>query len=120
MSTGNKDVMPVNWQEVPDKELGLDKANPEDVAMVKLQEKFQHKQVQEVKEAKKHREAEEAEKKACKAEEAEKRACKAEVWCWEAAVAERQREAEWQREAKRAKEVKKWQHAKSKARPSSA
>ncbi|KAG6327893.1 hypothetical protein ID866_11197 [Astraeus odoratus] len=40
MSSGNKNIVPVNWQEVPDKELGLDKANPKDVAMAKLQEKF--------------------------------------------------------------------------------
>ncbi|KAG6330405.1 hypothetical protein ID866_8684 [Astraeus odoratus] len=78
MSTGNKSVMPINWQEVPDKELGLDKADPEDVTMAKLQEKF------------------------WKAEEAKKRVCKAEAQHWEAAVVERQREAEHQ-EAKRAK-----------------
>ncbi|KAG6328060.1 hypothetical protein ID866_11029 [Astraeus odoratus] len=40
MSTGNKSIMPINWQEVPDKELGLDEANPKDVAMAMLQEKF--------------------------------------------------------------------------------
>ncbi|KAG6326135.1 hypothetical protein ID866_12955 [Astraeus odoratus] len=40
MSSGNKNVVPVNWQEVPDKELGLDKADPKDVTMAELQEKF--------------------------------------------------------------------------------
>ncbi|KAG6328355.1 hypothetical protein ID866_10734, partial [Astraeus odoratus] len=99
MSSGNKNVMPVNWQEVPDKELGLDEADPKDIAMAKLQEK--------------------------EAEEAEKRAHKAEVQHWEVAAIERQREAEWQREAKRqeakrAKEAKKWQCTKSKAEPSGA
>ncbi|KAG6328735.1 hypothetical protein ID866_10354 [Astraeus odoratus] len=79
MSTGNKSIMPINWQEC--------------------------------------REAEEAKKRACEAEEAEKRVHEAEVQHQEAAVVERQREAEWQ-EAKRAKEVKKQQHTKSKARPS--
>ncbi|KAG6327720.1 hypothetical protein ID866_11370, partial [Astraeus odoratus] len=103
MSSGNKNAMPINWQEVPDKELGLDEADPKDVAMAKLQEK----------------EAEEAEKRACKAEEAKKRAQRREV-----AVIERQREAEWQREAKRqeaerAKEAKKRQCAESEAGPSS-
>ncbi|KAG6325976.1 hypothetical protein ID866_13113, partial [Astraeus odoratus] len=100
MSSGNKNVMPINWQEVPNKELGLDKANPKDV--------------QEAEEVKKCREAEEAKKRACEAEEAEKRACKAEAWCWEAAAIERQREA------KRAKEAKKQQCTKSKAGPSGA
>ncbi|KAG6326271.1 hypothetical protein ID866_12818, partial [Astraeus odoratus] len=109
MSSGNKNVMPINWQEVPKKELGLDEANPEDVAMAKLQEK----------------EAEEAEKRVHEAEEAEKRACEAEAQCQEVAVIERQREAEQQREAKRqeakrAKEAKKRQHAESKAGPSGA
>ncbi|KAG6327506.1 hypothetical protein ID866_11583, partial [Astraeus odoratus] len=104
MSSGNKNAVPVNWQEVPDKELGLDKANPEDVAMAKLQEKFQHKQVREAKEVKKRREA----------EEAKKRACEAEVWRQEAAAIERQREAE------RAKEAKKRQRTESKAGPSGA
>ncbi|KAG6326501.1 hypothetical protein ID866_12588 [Astraeus odoratus] len=98
MSSGNKNIVPVNWQEVPDKEVGLDKADPEDITMAKLQEK--------------------------EAEEAEKRAHEAEAWCWEAAVIERQREAEQQREAERqeaerAKEAKKWQCAKSEAGPSS-
>ncbi|KAG6329780.1 hypothetical protein ID866_9309 [Astraeus odoratus] len=106
MSTGNKSVMPINWQEVPNKELGLDKADPKDVAMAKLQEKFWHK------------EAEEAEKRVCEAEEAKKRACEAEVQCWEVAAVERQREAE-QQEAERAKEVKKRQCTESEARPSS-
>ncbi|KAG6328177.1 hypothetical protein ID866_10911 [Astraeus odoratus] len=77
MSSGNKNAMPVNWQEVPDKELGLDEANPEDVAMAKLQEKFRHK------------EAKEAKKRVREAEEAEKRARKAEAWRREAAVIER-------------------------------
>ncbi|KAG6328222.1 hypothetical protein ID866_10867 [Astraeus odoratus] len=76
MSSGNKNVMPVNWQEVPDKELGLDKADPEDAE-----------------EAKKHREA----------KEAEKRMHEAEVQCQEVAVMERQREAEQQRVAEWAK-----------------
>ncbi|KAG6328226.1 hypothetical protein ID866_10863 [Astraeus odoratus] len=120
MSSGNKNIMPVNWQEVPDKELGLD------ITMAKLQEKFQCKWVQEAKEVKKHREAKEAKKRVCEAEEAKKRACKAEVQHWEVAAierqreAEQQREAEWQREAERAKEAKKWQCTKSKARPSGA
>ncbi|KAG6329432.1 hypothetical protein ID866_9657 [Astraeus odoratus] len=107
MSSGNKNVMPINWQEVPDKELGLDDAGPKDVAMAKLQEKFQCKQVQEAEEAKKH----------SKAEEAEKRAHEAEAQCWEVAEAEKQREAEKQ-EAERAKEEKKQQCAESKAGPS--
>ncbi|KAG6327117.1 hypothetical protein ID866_11972 [Astraeus odoratus] len=97
MSTGNKNIVPVNWQEVPNKELGLDKASPEDITM----------------EAKKHREAEEAEKRAHEAEEAEKRVCEAEAQHQEVAVVERQREAEWQREAEqqeaeRAKEKCEW------------
>ncbi|KAG6326768.1 hypothetical protein ID866_12321, partial [Astraeus odoratus] len=109
MSSGNKNAVPVNWQEVPDKELGLDKADPKDVAMAKLQEK----------------EAKEAEKRACEAEEAKKRACEAEARRREVAVIERQREAEQQREAERqeaerAKEAKKRQRAKSEAGPSSA
>ncbi|KAG6330704.1 hypothetical protein ID866_8385 [Astraeus odoratus] len=74
MSTSNKSIESVNWQEVPNAELGWDEANPEDVSLVKLQEKYQHKQVWEAKEAKKCLEAEEAEKRACEAEEAEKRA----------------------------------------------
>ncbi|KAG6328290.1 hypothetical protein ID866_10799 [Astraeus odoratus] len=103
MSSGNKNVESVNWQEVPEIKLGWDEANPEDVTMAKLQEKFQHK----------------------RAEEAMKRAHKAEAWHQEAAVVERQREAEQQREAKkqeaeRAKEAKKQQCAKSEARPSGA
>ncbi|KAG6328488.1 hypothetical protein ID866_10601 [Astraeus odoratus] len=123
MSSGNKNVMPINWQEVPNKELGLDEANPEDIAMAKLQEKFQHKQVQEA-EAKKCREAKEAEKRVCEAEEAEKRVHEAEAQHWEVAAIERQREAEQQREAERqeaerAKEAKKQQRAKSEAGPSS-
>ncbi|KAG6326945.1 hypothetical protein ID866_12144, partial [Astraeus odoratus] len=125
MSSGNKNAVPVNWQEVPDKELGLDKADPEDVAMAKLQEKFRHKWVQEAKEAKKCREAEEAEKRAREAKEAKKRVCEAEARRREAAVIERQREAEQQREAKRqeaerAKEAKKQQCAESEAGPSGA
>ncbi|KAG6331330.1 hypothetical protein ID866_7760 [Astraeus odoratus] len=40
MSTSNKNVMPINWKEVLDNELGWDEADPEDVTMVKLQEKF--------------------------------------------------------------------------------
>ncbi|KAG6326112.1 hypothetical protein ID866_12977, partial [Astraeus odoratus] len=106
MSSGNKNAMPVNWQEVPNKELGLDEANPKD-------------------EVKKCREAKEAKKRVHKAEEAEKRVHKAEARCQEAAAIERQREAEQQREAERqeaerAKEAKKQQHAKSEAGPSSA
>ncbi|KAG6328888.1 hypothetical protein ID866_10200 [Astraeus odoratus] len=88
MSSGNKNVMPVNWQEVPNKELGLDKADPKDW-------------VQEAKEVKKHREAKKAEKRGCEAEEAEKRAHKAEAQHQKVAVIERQRKAEQQREAER-------------------
>ncbi|KAG6327800.1 hypothetical protein ID866_11289, partial [Astraeus odoratus] len=91
MSSGNKNIVPINWQEVPDKELGLDEADPEDVAMAKLQEKAHEAEVQhqEVAVIERQREAE-----------------------W-------QREAERQ-EAKRAKEAKKQQCTKSEARPSSA
>ncbi|KAG6327889.1 hypothetical protein ID866_11200 [Astraeus odoratus] len=125
MSSGNKNAMPINWQEVPNKELGLDEADPKDVTMAKLQEKFRCKRVQEAEEAKKCREAKEAKKRAREAKEAKKRACEAEVWCWEVAATERQREAEQQREAERqeaerAKEAKKRQHAESKAGPSGA
>ncbi|KAG6329341.1 hypothetical protein ID866_9748 [Astraeus odoratus] len=100
MSTSNQNVMPINWQEVPDKELGWDEADPEDIAMAKLQQKFWCKQVWEAEEAKRCREAEEVEKGVHEAEEA---------WHWKVAEAERQREAE--------KEPKKWQHTKSKAGP---
>ncbi|KAG6325858.1 hypothetical protein ID866_13231, partial [Astraeus odoratus] len=119
MSSGNKNAVPINWQEVPNKELGLDEADPEDVAMAKLQEKFRRKQVREAEEAKKRREAKEAKKRAREAEEAEKRAHEAEVQCREAAAIERQREAKRQ-EAERAKEAKKQQCAESEAGPSGA
>ncbi|KAG6328162.1 hypothetical protein ID866_10927 [Astraeus odoratus] len=103
MSTSNKNVKSVNWQEVPNAELGWDEADPEDIDLAKLQEKYWHKQVWEAEEVKKCWEAEEAEKRA--------------------SAVVRQREAEQQREAerqeaKRAKEAKKQQHTKSKARPS--
>ncbi|KAG6327226.1 hypothetical protein ID866_11863 [Astraeus odoratus] len=97
MSSSIKNTTPINWQEVPNSELGWNEANPEDVAMV-----------WEAEEAKRHKEA----------KEAEKRACEAEVWHWEAAEAKRRREAEQQKEAERAKEAKKWQHTESEARPS--
>ncbi|KAG6329155.1 hypothetical protein ID866_9934 [Astraeus odoratus] len=108
MSTSNKNVESMNWQEVPDAELGWDEADPKDISLAKLQEKYQCKWVQEAEEVKKHQEVEEAEKRVHEAEEAKKRR-----------EAEQQREAKKQ-EAKRAKEAKKWQHAESKARPSGA
>ncbi|KAG6328524.1 hypothetical protein ID866_10566 [Astraeus odoratus] len=40
MSSGNKNVESVNWHEVPKIKLGWDEADPEDIAMAKLQEKF--------------------------------------------------------------------------------
>ncbi|KAG6328027.1 hypothetical protein ID866_11062 [Astraeus odoratus] len=67
MDTSNKNI---NWQEIPNQELGWNKANPEDVAMAKLQEKFRHKQVWEAEEAKKCWEAEEAKQREHKAVEA--------------------------------------------------
>ncbi|KAG6328660.1 hypothetical protein ID866_10429 [Astraeus odoratus] len=42
MDTSSKNI---NWQEVPNQELGWNEANPEDVVMAKLQEKFQCKLV---------------------------------------------------------------------------
>ncbi|KAG6326716.1 hypothetical protein ID866_12373, partial [Astraeus odoratus] len=108
MSSSSKNAAPINLQEAPDSKLGWNKADPEDVAMVKLQEKFQQKSAQEVKEAKRCKEAEEAKKRACETAEAEKRACKAEAWHQEVVEAKRRREAEQQKEvgrqeAKRAK-----------------
>ncbi|KAG6329256.1 hypothetical protein ID866_9833 [Astraeus odoratus] len=91
MSTSKKNIESVNWQEVPDTELGWDEANSEDVGLAKFQEKYWCKWVWEAEEAKKCWEAEEAEKRACKAEEARQR---------EVAT-----EAERQKEAKRAKGV---------------
>ncbi|KAG6329476.1 hypothetical protein ID866_9613 [Astraeus odoratus] len=88
MDTSNKNI---NWQEVSDQELGWNEANPEDIAMAKLQEKFQCKWVWEAKEA----------KKCWEAEEAKKRECKAERW----QKTKRQREAKKQREAEKAKEA---------------
>ncbi|KAG6326824.1 hypothetical protein ID866_12265, partial [Astraeus odoratus] len=123
MSSSSKNTAPINLQEAPDSKLGWNKADPEDVAMVKLQEKFWQKLAWEAKEAKRCKEAEEAKKRAREAAEAEKRACKAEAWHQEVVEAKRRREAEQQKEAgrqeaKRAKEAKKWQHAESGARSS--
>ncbi|KAG6326469.1 hypothetical protein ID866_12620, partial [Astraeus odoratus] len=112
MSSSSKNTAPINWQEAPDSKLGWNEADPEDVTMVKLQEKFWQKQAWEAEEAKRCKEAKEAEKRAHKAEEAEKRAHKVEVQCQEAVEAERRREAE------RAKGTKKWQHTESGAGPS--
>ncbi|KAG6328285.1 hypothetical protein ID866_10804 [Astraeus odoratus] len=53
MSTSNKNIESVNWQEVPNAELGWDKADPEDVSLAKLQEKYQRKWVWEAEEVKK-------------------------------------------------------------------
>ncbi|KAG6330933.1 hypothetical protein ID866_8154 [Astraeus odoratus] len=77
MFTSNKNSESVNWQEVPDAELVWDEADPEDIGLAKLQEKYQHKWVQEAKEVKRCWEAEEVEKRAHKAEE---------VWQREVAV----------------------------------
>ncbi|KAG6327698.1 hypothetical protein ID866_11391 [Astraeus odoratus] len=40
MSTSNKNSKSVNLQEVPDAELAWDEANPKDVGLAKLQEKY--------------------------------------------------------------------------------
>ncbi|KAG6329848.1 hypothetical protein ID866_9241 [Astraeus odoratus] len=40
----------INWQKVPDKDLEWNEADSKDVALVKLQEKYQHKQAQEAEE----------------------------------------------------------------------
>ncbi|KAG6331444.1 hypothetical protein ID866_7644 [Astraeus odoratus] len=39
MSTSSKNLMPINWKEVLDKDLGWSKADSKDVSLVKLQEK---------------------------------------------------------------------------------
>ncbi|KAG6329539.1 hypothetical protein ID866_9550 [Astraeus odoratus] len=57
MSTSNKNIESMNWQEVPNAELGWDEANPKD----------------EAEEVKKHQKAEEAEKRACEVEEVRQR-----------------------------------------------
>ncbi|KAG6327866.1 hypothetical protein ID866_11223 [Astraeus odoratus] len=105
MSSGNKNVKSMSWQEVPKIKLGWDKADPENIAMVKLQEKFQHKWVQEAEEAKKCRDAEEAKKRAHEAEEAKKRVHEAEEAKKRAHKAE-----EAEKRAHKAEEAKKRAH----------